>query len=1093
MSTSAESVPEQSKPTVTLPEGFDLSEQFALFLQSKMNPSPPVTKMDNLVIKVKLNSNNYPLWCNLMKRALLGRGMSAHITGISPIPLPTDPAYPKWEQEDQLVFTWLIDNIEDSLVSNASRYPTAKGLWDGLAITYGSGSDNIQVFDFHRQANSIRQGDQPLDECWRKLQDLWMLIDIKEPNPMECEKDINVFNRRVQEHRLYQLLTVVSDKYSSLKRDLLKREPLPSAEVAYNEIRRSDVRDGVLLEHPPSVLPSQGVGFELTTKGPVHRSKGPGDLIKIPQGRGKGRGTTSQSGYPSSREEKNNLICSHCGQRRHTVEQCFKLHGFPDWWETHKAALKLQERGKVSIAKTCDGQEDGSHGNGGEKEEHQSNVPENSGIQGGRKGAGENPTPLSHLYNKNLHFTPPVLHNIDNQPSIKATNSSLPSQFHLSHDMPQQLAKTPNIPSIIPKIARPAPTFACTAHSPLKSPHWIFDCGATDTMTYDPTDFTTFTLPQKESIETANGQIVHVSGGGTIPITPQITLSNCLYVPSLSNKLLSISQLTKTLDCVVLMYPNFCLLQDIHTKEIIGRGTEKGGLYYVDTVALQEQSNLAIGSISRQLWLWHRRLGHTSFSYLQKLFPNLFPNNVPLPTCETCLRAKQPRVTYRSNHTRVSHMFDLVHSDVWGPSPVTTPLGFQYFIIFVDDYSRMTWIYLLKHKSEVTCRFVEFYKMIQHQYHTCIKILRSDNGGEYIDGGLQHFLRENGLIHQTSCPDTAEQNGVAERKNRTLLEMTRAMMFESNVPLSFWPEAVVTAAYLINRLPTSILHHKTPIQTLSLQTNIPSIDPKVFGCTVYTHVPRTQRHKLEPCAEKCVFVGYSSTQKGYRCYNPRTRKILVTMNCVFVETEYYYETHTREQGESLTNGSLPWLPGLTEPTGQVGGADSTTQPADVQIPSHVQVNNSPSMNTPEQTVGNTDTTTGTPNLLSSVLLTEPVSEINDYHLTDPITDIVEDGSNNIMQEPVRVLPPRPNRGVPPNRYSPTKIAKASRYPLHSVRRNVSKNARALFTSLCSEVLPHTVDEAARQPEWKAAMDTEMDALKKIRHGKSASSHQERRQ
>lgn len=139
--------------------------------------------------------------------------------------------------------------------------------------------------------------------------------------------------------------------------------------------------------------------------------------------------------------------------------------------------------------------------------------------------------------------------------------------------------------------------FTSTTQTP--DPRWIFDCGATDTMTYDPTDFMTNTAPLKSHVQTANGEIVPVTGGGSVAITPDITLQHCLLVPSLSTKLLSISQLTKELDCVVLMYPSFCVLQDIRTQEIIGHGTEKEGLYYVDAVVPHGQSHLATGSVTR--------------------------------------------------------------------------------------------------------------------------------------------------------------------------------------------------------------------------------------------------------------------------------------------------------------------------------------------------------------------------------------------------------------------------------------------------------------------------------------------------------------
>ncbi|GJX38033.1 retrovirus-related pol polyprotein from transposon TNT 1-94 [Tanacetum coccineum] len=438
---------------------------------------------------------------------------------------------------------------------------------------------------------------------------------------------------------------------------------------------------------------------------------------------------------------------------------------------------------------------------------------------------------------------------------------------------------------------------------------WIFDCGATDTMTYDLSDFATSTKPTKSYIHTANGEKINVRNGGTIEISPTLKLSNCLYVPALSHKLLSISHVTKELNCSVIMQPTFCILQDIRTGAIIGRGTERQGLYYVDELTTSGTVMLAHGTSEREAWLWHRRLGHPSGSYLHTLFPKLFPLNKPI-SCETCILAKSHRQTFKPSNTRVKVPFSLIHSDVWGPAPVIGGQSFRYYVIFVDDCTRMTWIYFLKNKAEVYDRFTAFYAMIQTQFQKSIQVVRSDNGGEYMNSQMNLFFQSKGIVHQTTCPHTPEQNGVAERKNRLLLEMTRALIIESNAPNFFWPEALATATYLINRLPTKILKMKTPLETLSEYHTLPQVltlEPKVFGCTVFAHIPKSYRDKLDPCAEKCVFVGYGVNQKGYRCYNPKTRHMITTMNCDFLETKYFYSSQHSGQGERECIDTLSWL------------------------------------------------------------------------------------------------------------------------------------------------------------------------------------------
>ena len=164
----------------------------------------------------------------------------------------------------------------------------------------------------------------------------------------------------------------------------------------------------------------------------------------------------------------------------------------------------------------------------------------------------------------------------------------------------------------------------------------------------------------------------------------------------------------------------------------------------------------------------------------------------------------------------------IVHSDVWGPAPVCGMHGFLYYIVFIDDCTRMSWIYFLKHKSEVFEVFVNFYHMICTQFQTQLRILRIDNGREYVNTEIHKFFASKGIIHQTSCPDTPQQNGVAERKNITLLEITRAIMLESHIPAPHWPDAISTATYLTNRLPTKALNYKTPLETLQTYLPIPS-------------------------------------------------------------------------------------------------------------------------------------------------------------------------------------------------------------------------------------------------------------------------------
>ena len=240
---------------------------------------------------------------------------------------------------------------------------------------------------------------------------------------------------------------------------------------------------------------------------------------------------------------------------------------------------------------------------------------------------------------------------------------------------------------------------------------------------------------------------------------------------------------------------------------------------------------------------------------------------------DTCIKAKSQRVSYSVSLNKTNTPFALIHSDVWGPSPITTPSGHCWFVIFVDDCTRMTWLYQLKTKDEVFTIFQAFHAMVQTQFYSKIKILCYDDGGEFTNQRFQDYFQQHGLLHETSCSQTPQQNGVAERKNWHILETSRALLLDAHVPSCYWGDAVATAVYLINHMLAKILHFKTPLQILSTHISLPSLlmlPPTIFGCVAFVQLHKNQHTKLDPCVVRCLFLGYGLHKKGFRCYDPNT-------------------------------------------------------------------------------------------------------------------------------------------------------------------------------------------------------------------------------
>ncbi|XP_074284115.1 uncharacterized protein LOC141608671 [Silene latifolia] len=288
--------------------------------------------------------------------------------------------------------------------------------------------------------------------------------------------------------------------------------------------------------------------------------------------------------------------------------------------------------------------------------------------------------------------------------------------------------------------------------------------------------------------------------------------------------------------------------------------------------------------------IWHQRLGHPSrnvLPFLSTLIRKPLSNNSDF-VCDPCCRAKQTRSSFKLNDKRNAILFHLIHCDIWGPYKASTLSGSHYFLTIVYDHSRSVWVHLMKDRGEVGDLMKYFCKMVHTQFGKQVKIVQSDNGTEFLSGPLKHFYSENGMVFQTSMIDTPQQNGRVERKHRHILEKARALRFQANLPIHFWGECVLTAAYLINRTPTKILAGRTPYELLHGEP--PSLDNlRVFGCLAYAHNKTKPKDKFKERGTRCIFIGYPKHQKGWKLYDLKTRKQIESRDVIFHEHVFPYD------------------------------------------------------------------------------------------------------------------------------------------------------------------------------------------------------------
>ena len=421
---------------------------------------------------------------------------------------------------------------------------------------------------------------------------------------------------------------------------------------------------------------------------------------------------------------------------------------------------------------------------------------------------------------------------------------------------------------------------------------WCVDSGATSHMTNDRSFFAQLDESKTEGITTANGQFMKSVGIGDgflyCPISPDITkkihMRNVLYVPDLESNLLSVKKLTNQGN-VVTFQGDSCVI----TKGdcLLAKAKIIDELYQLNCsemvkIAKEDKHSNCIHT-------WHRRLGHRNSDTIKKIVENNYASGIKINPCDhimictSCIKGKMARTPFpKQTNSKAQKPLDLIHSDLCGPMKTMTPGKKKYFLTFIDDYSRYTTVFLLHNKDEVPEKLEEYLAQVNNIFGGMPRVLRTDNGSEYTSGKTQAILRKHGIMFQTTVPYNPEQNGVAERMNRTLCESGRSMLFDADMPTTYWGEAITTACYLQNRLPGKATT-KTPYELWNKRK--PDLRHiRIFGSKAYVHIPKEKRTKWDACAKEGVLVGYSESQKGYRILHQDTNKVTVSRSVIIDET-----------------------------------------------------------------------------------------------------------------------------------------------------------------------------------------------------------------
>src|ERR1700694_3802540 len=439
---------------------------------------------------------------------------------------------------------------------------------------------------------------------------------------------------------------------------------------------------------------------------------------------------------------------------------------------------------------------------------------------------------------------------------------------------------------------------------------WNADTGATSHMTPRRDWFKDY-KPSQVLIRVANDQLVRAAGVGTVEFIPvkdgvqlrPLLFTGVLHVPDLAQNLFSVLTLTRK--------HNFRVLIDANTVSFLRDGQTHFHASINDNMVAYLSGSTVTQSVSKShnavpkgehagpeafaagpkvdYDTWHKRLCHPGRDRTLRLVKEnlvLGLDLVGVPShpdlCTTCIAGKQTRLPFPSSESRSSAPLQLINSDLHGPLPPTAS-GFRYWVLFEDDYSRYRSVYLLRKKSETFAAFKEFKALVENQLDLHIKQFRDDKGGEYMLNQWEQFAKEHGIGRQHTVRATPQQNGVAERSNRILDEGITSLLTDAKLPSSFWGEALSTFLHVLNRTPTSALSSMTPFEAFFGKK--PSVAHlNVCGSRAHVHIQRDKRRPFEPKSEKCIFIGYPLDYKGWKCYNPVTKRAIISRDVIFEES-----------------------------------------------------------------------------------------------------------------------------------------------------------------------------------------------------------------
>ncbi|KAG8478469.1 hypothetical protein CXB51_028351 [Gossypium anomalum] len=1005
---------------------------------------------------VKLDETNYVQWQHQVRLIVEGYDLQGFLDGSIPT-LPKVVATPEgtltpnpdailFQQQDKLLASWLLSTVTSSLLSYFISTKTASDIWSAASHLFAASSVE-KVSQIRHDLHAVRKGGSTVKEYVSRIKTLCALLEASGSAVSEAEKvEVLLGGLSSDFDSVFMLVSVTSEPLSFQK--------LVDVLMAFENRQTRAARDVPMVAH---VVEAPAAAAEYESRGV--------------------RGGRSSTGSRGGRGFRPRVQCQICNRLGHVAQRCY--YRFDREFDASFFGRDLLAVGGESRPRAFTPLQrvDG----GQWVWQHHSATPAFGSAQPGQQSggqyvsAGSSAGPYASRVYAPGPYTRPSRPAVDrgaqygmgpmqyaprqNFVSRMPEPRGLPVQCHGpisgAQSVPQDssgspvvnLVGVPTVPPEAPWRTKPrarvfdvdnsqdiglpripdfhASDFSDTSRydssygsvdpyvpTPVGTTSWYPDSGASHHVCQNATNLDA-TTPYSGTSELlmGNGVSSKILSVGNMVLSSNsklLRLTNVLCVPSIRKNLLSVSQFANDNDVFFEFHPSYCVIKDIKTQEILLRGQVRDGLYHFlvaspvssDPVAVVHNVDVQRSSlITDDFTLWHYRLGHPSTRIVNDVLNKcgIVTNTKTLSNvCIACQKGKSHKLPFSRSSTEYVELFELVVSDLWGPASIDCA-GNLYYVSFVDMYSRFTW------------------KLVATQFGKQIKKFQSDWGGEF--RAFASVLADQGILHRLSCPHTSEQNGVAERKHRHIVETGLTLLAQANLPMKYWGYAFSSAVHLINRLPTSVLQGQSPYQ-------------KLYRCA-----PQYDHLRI-----------FGSQHKGYFCLTPE-EKVIVSRHVVFDERRFLFlpsvSTSATSSMQTVTYVPLVRSCSSPPPDTLVG----SLQVSGVSSPSPV----------PDVACANVHSDSGSPSTSCSLLAVDLESRaivVGNEQSNCPPTSVTSEQSTPV---PVPCVPSG-------NTHTMVTRSKAGIFK------------PKVLTAVAVDFEPCSIDEALAHPDWKVAVQAEFDAL-----------------